>query len=81
MPKFLYKYKIIFTSFSIGFILAGFMMYVAWNHNAQGEIHIGGSVDWGYWLLIGLSWFIPAFFVTFIIILLLSFIISNNKDL
>ena len=43
-----------------GLVLAGLMMSVAWEHNAQGEIHNEDGVDWGYWLLIGFSWFISV---------------------
>jgi hypothetical protein len=39
-------------------------MSAAWMHNAQGEIHQDGAIDWGYLLLIGFSWFFPAFIVS-----------------
>ncbi|SRR6266404_346581 len=45
----------------IGLILGAFMMYVGWQHNSQGEFYDETGVHWGYWFLIGLSWF---FFVT-----------------
>ena len=43
-----------------GLLVATAVMYVAWQHNAQGEIHGQSSVDLGYWLLIGFSWFVPV---------------------
>jgi hypothetical protein len=42
----------------IGLAVAAFMMYVAWQHNPQGEFHDETGVYWGYWLLLGFSWFI-----------------------
>jgi hypothetical protein len=36
------------------------MMYIAWDHNAQGEIHNEFGVSWGYWLGLGLGWFVPV---------------------
>jgi len=45
---------------AIGLIVAVAIMYVAWDHNAQGEIHNKTGVNWGYWLLIGAGWFVPA---------------------
>jgi len=41
----------------IGLCCASLMMYVAWNHNAQGEIQNENGVNWYYWMAIGLSWF------------------------
>lgn len=42
----------------IGFVVATFMMYVGWQHNSQGEFHNETGIYWGYWLLLGFSWFI-----------------------
>jgi hypothetical protein len=41
-----------------GFIIAVPIMYVAWEHNAQCEIHEGEVVHWVYWGGIGLSWWL-----------------------
>jgi hypothetical protein len=42
-----------------GLIAAALMMWIAWQHNAQGEIHNQATgIDWPYWLLIGASWFV-----------------------
>jgi len=56
--------KNILYSFSLGLLVAAFMMNAAWQHNPQGEIHINGVIDWGYWLLIGFSWFVPVFAIS-----------------
>ena len=40
------------------------MMYVAWEHNPQGEI------DFAYLTLFGMSWFVMVFLVIFIIVLI-----------
>lgn len=45
---------------AVGLMVAAVIMYIAWDHNAQGEIHNEFGVSWGYWLLIGLSWFVPV---------------------
>ena len=47
---------VVFTVF--GLLLAGLMMYAAWQHNPQGEFHDETGVRWGYWLLLGFLWFI-----------------------
>lgn len=43
---------------SAGLVAAGLMMYVAWQHNAQGEVHEESGVHWLYWLGIGVSWLV-----------------------
>ena len=45
---------------ALGLAVAGVVMYIAWDHNAQGEIHNDLGVSWGYWFLIGVSWFAPV---------------------
>jgi len=40
-----------------GSLIAAVMMYVAWQHNVQGEIHGDTGINWQYWLLIGMTWF------------------------
>lgn len=42
----------------IGLAVGAFMMYVGWKHNPQGAFHDETGVYWGYWLLLGFSWFI-----------------------
>jgi len=43
---------------SAGIVAAGLMMYVAWQHNAQGEVHDQRCVHWLYWVGIGVSWLV-----------------------
>ena len=38
--------------------IAALMMYVAWQHNSQGEFHEDGMVHWASWLAVGWSWFL-----------------------
>lgn len=45
------------ASVLFGLPAAALGMYVAWQHNAGGEIHSAGYVDWGYLLLHGLAYF------------------------
>ena len=51
---------------------AAFMMASAWTHNSQGEIHLDGMIDWSYWLLIGVSWFMPVFAASFLVGILMT---------
>ena len=37
------------------------MMYIAWQHNSQGELHEAGRIHWGPWLAVGASWFALPF--------------------
>jgi hypothetical protein len=53
------KAAIMFGSF-LGVLVAVAVMHIAWKHNAHGEIHLGGEIDWAYWLLIGASWFLVS---------------------
>lgn len=41
----------------LGVVVAALMMYVAWEHNPQGEFHDETGIHWFYWLGIGFSWF------------------------
>lgn len=38
--------------------VAALMMYVAWQHNPQGEFHDAEEVHWAAWLAVGWSWFL-----------------------
>ena len=55
----------IIVSTIIGLIVSILMMDVAWEHNSQCEIHCEGVINFSYWILIGLSWFIMSFIVVF----------------
>lgn len=43
-----------------GLLVAGAMMYAAWEHNPMGEIHGPDGVRWGAWLAAGLAWLAPS---------------------
>ena len=53
--------KITIISIIVGIIISILMMNVAWKHNSQGEIHNEGVINYFYWILIGVSWFIVVF--------------------
>jgi hypothetical protein len=42
----------------VGASVAAFMMYVAWQHNPQGEFHDDAGIHWLPWLGVGLTWFL-----------------------
>lgn len=52
----------------LGVVVRGLMMYIAWQHNPQGEFHDVDGVHWLSWLAIGLSWFAPVFVVAIMVI-------------
>jgi hypothetical protein len=57
-----------FVGFGVGAVVAALAMWAAWSHNMQGEIYNEVGIDWLYWLLIGLSWFLPSSFVCTLIV-------------
>ena len=72
------KNNIIISS-TIGIILALFMMYIAWEHNPQCEIHEEEVIHFEYWFTIGISWFLLAFVVVFILMTIVKYIINKKK--
>lgn len=44
-----------------GLLVAAPMMYIAWQHNSQGEFHENGQIHWGAWLGVGATWFVLPF--------------------
>jgi len=68
--------KNLIISSTVGLILALLMMYVVWEHNPQCEIVDDGIIDFKYWIEIGLSWFIVAFVIVFVVI---NFIYTINN--
>ncbi len=70
------KNNIIISS-TIGIVLALFMMYIAWEHNPQCEIHEKEVIDFEYWFTIGISWFLLAFVVVFILMTIVKYVYSN----
>jgi hypothetical protein len=60
---------------------AGLMMYLAWQHNPQGEFYelsVDGSrvIHWGDWIAVGASWFVPLFLSVAVLGLVLRSVIS-----
>jgi hypothetical protein len=41
----------------IGALVAGTMMYIAWDHNPQLRFHEDGVIHWTEWLMLGFLWF------------------------
>jgi len=64
--------KNLIISSTVGLILALLMMYVAWEHNPQCAIVDNGIIDFKHWIEIGLSWFIVAFMIVFVVILFIK---------
>jgi len=60
--------KNLIISSIVGLILALLMMSIAWKHNPQCEIVDDGVIDFKYWIEIGLSWFVVAFVIIFVVI-------------
>ena len=60
----------ILISTIIALIVSIVMMNVTWEHNSQGEIHSEIGVDFTYWLLLGMSWFVMAFLLVLILLLI-----------
>lgn len=54
-------------------VAAGVILYISWQHNPQCEIHCDGEVYWGYWLMLGLSAFVPVY----IFVLLLGLLVQR----
>jgi hypothetical protein len=54
-------------------------MYIAWDHNTSEEIHnySDGVIHWGYWIMVGISWFVP----TSIMFSLLGLLIAGGVQL
>ena len=55
------------VSIIMGGVAGGLMMYAAWDHNASEEIHSDAVIHWGYWLGIGISWFLAGSILFFIL--------------
>ena len=62
-----------------GLLLACFMMYLAWDHNPQGEFFNSetGIVNWTNWFTVGIAWFLPVYFIT-TILCFMSLLIANS---
>jgi hypothetical protein len=47
-------------------------MWVAWDHNPQGEFHEAGVIHWREWAPIGVLWAGAVFAVVFVPVLVLA---------
>jgi len=55
-------------------VISLFMMYVAWEHNPQGEIYTNETINFSYWFLIGFSWFPLGFIAMFLLISIINYL-------
>ena len=62
----------IIISTIIGLLFSSVMMYIAWKHNSQYEIHEEGVIDFSYFVSIGVSWFIVGFICMFLFIIVIK---------
>ena len=73
-------WKLWFLSASVGLgvgaIVAALVMWAAWSHNMQGQIHNEARIDWLYWSLIGFSWFLPTSLICALIVRLFPGILA-----
>jgi hypothetical protein len=44
-------------------VVAALLMYIAWQHNPQGEFHESGRIHWGDWLLLGFVYALPVWLI------------------
>ena len=44
----------------LGVVVGAFVMFTAWDHNAQNEVHSAAGIHWGHWLSLGLGGFAPG---------------------
>ena len=72
------KKELILSTLS-GLILGAIMMNIAWEHNAQGEIYTNETIDFSYWFLIEISWFILGFIVMFLLMKIISYLKKGLK--
>jgi hypothetical protein len=63
----------------LGAMVAGFVMYAAWDHNPQEEFHGMNGIQWLPWFGVGLSWFVPTF-VLITIVVGVVFSAGERKD-
>lgn len=54
--------SVLIISACAGFVVAGLLMWMAWEHNPQCEIHCAEQgIDWGYWLALGAGGWLLGF--------------------
>jgi uncharacterized membrane protein len=54
-------------------------MCFSWQHNSQCEVHCEGVIYWGYWLGVGMSWFILTFLPLFLVVILGRWYRARNQ--
>ncbi|MGE8440077.1 MAG: hypothetical protein ACN6OS_00675 [Comamonas testosteroni] len=53
---------VLIISACVGFVMGGLLMWMAWEHNPQCEIHCAEQgIDWGYWLALGAGGWLLGF--------------------
>ncbi|WP_407714426.1 hypothetical protein ACJJWD_23195 [Comamonas testosteroni] len=51
------------VSVCVGLLLGGLLMWMAWDHNPQCEIHSAEQgIDWSHWLVLGAAGWLLGFF-------------------
>ncbi len=72
--------KLILLSVLFGLFFGVAMMYIAWDHNSQCEVHCAGVIHWGYWLQIGGSWFVIGSLSLAVLVGALSWLSAAFKE-
>ena len=54
-PHHAWRFAIVAGSI-VGLSVGAVMMWIAWNHNSQGEFHEAGTIHWAPWLAVGWTW-------------------------
>lgn len=57
--------KILLFSVCVGLALGGVSMWATWQHDLLCNVHCDGDIRWGYWLVIGGSWFVAGVVAAF----------------
>ncbi|TVT47116.1 MAG: hypothetical protein FHK82_18200 [Sedimenticola thiotaurini] len=57
-----------------GLAAGALVMYLAWQHNPQCEIHCDGGVYWSFWFMLGLSAFTPVFLVVICLVWVIKYV-------
>jgi len=73
-------FKEIIKGIVVGAIVGVSMMYIAWQHNMQGEIHQVQNIEWGYWLSIGLFWALVVGVPLTIILIIIQKWVGTQAD-
>lgn len=78
-----WKPAAVFAGF-VGTVTSATMLTIAWLHNPQYESHSPESIEWGFLIGIGATWFAVAFLAAFVLgaltIRLINLMASGGKD-